>query len=636
MGTLMKCMSCVWAASLSACAATSLTAAPTASELDRQVREMDRANRSLIETMTLGQSREGRPIHLIRLGAEGNRGVGPDDRPALLIVAGANADHQVGTDVALGLAQSLVADHADLLETTTVYIVPRLNPDGAALHLEGDGPRRSFSRTTTPDDADGDGRIDEDGPADVNGDGMITMMRVKNPPSWMAATLVADADEPRLMRAPKPKEGEIAEFALLVESRDADGDGAFGEDGLGGVELDMNFMHQWPEHADGAGDYPLSAPEALALAQWMLDRPNIAATLVFGPHDTLVKIPDAGKMDITGEAPVGIENGDKAIYEKISEVFKEITGMKAAPSADSKGAFHAWAYAQYGVPSFSTPVWVRPDQLESEKKEGGDDATPEAAPTNRSGGDNGDAGGAPTTAEIQAIVAEFQAADEARQREMMAQARSMDPDTRRRVMAVAQGQPDPGPAGGGASKKSKADENDIAWLKYSDDERGGEGFIEWTAFDHPQLGAVEIGGFIPGFKLTPPDGDVERLVQEQTAFTIELMNRLPRLSVGQPTVESVGPGVWRVSIEATNSGYFPTMLAIATKVRRVPGTTMLPDIDDDRILAGDKMQQQRGVAGSGGTARAEWLLTGATGDTFDIIVRSPMIGETRVAVTLND
>lgn len=634
----MKCMSCVWAASLSACAATSLTAAPTASELDRQVRELDRANRSLMETMTLGQSREGRPVHLIRLGAEGNRADGPDDRPALLIVAGANADHQVGTDVALGLAQSLVADHADLLERTTVYIVPRLNPDGAALHLEGNGPRRSFSRTTAPDDADGDGRIDEDGPDDVNGDGVITMMRVKNPPSWMTPTLVADADEPRLMRAPKPEEGEIAEYVLLVESRDADGDGAFGEDGLGGVELDMNFMHQWPEHADGAGDYPLSSPEALALARWMLDRPNIAATLVFGPHDTLVKIPDAGKMDITGEAPVGIENGDKAIYEKVSEVFKEITKMKAAPGADSKGAFHAWAYAQYGVPSFSTPVWVRPDQLESEKKEGGDSASTEAAPANRSGGGDADApSGAPTTAEIQAMVAEFQAADAARQQEMMAQARSMDPVTRRRVMAVAQGLPDPGAGdSGGSRRKSKADENDIAWLKYSDDERDGAGFIEWTTFEHPQLGTVEIGGFVPGFKVNPPEDEIDRLVQEQTAFAMELMNRLPRLSIGSPTVEAVGRGVWRVSIEATNAGSFPTMLAIAEKVRRVPGMTMLLDIDESRILAGDKMQQQRRIDGSGGKARAEWLITGSAGDAFDIVVRSPAIGERRVTVNLND
>ncbi len=636
----MRCMSLVWVTSLAACATMSSTAAPTASELDRQVRELDRANRSLMEVTTIGQSGEGRPIHLLRLGAEGGRGSGPDDRPALLIVAGANANHFVGGDVALGVARLIVSDHADLLETTTVYIVPRLNPDGAALHLEGNGPRRSYSRTTTSDDADGDGRVDEDGPSDVNGDGVITMMRVKNPPSWMNATLVVDPDEPRLMRAPKPEEGEIAQYAMLVESIDDDGDGKFAEDGFGGVELDMNFMHQWPEHKDGAGDYPLSAPESLALVNWMLARPNIAAVLVFGPHDSLVKIPAAGKMDITGEAPVGIENDDKAIYEKMSEVFKEITKMKAASTPDSDGAFYAWAYAQYGVPSFSTPVWVRPDQIESEKKD--DSAKGEGAKA--PGGadaraDSGEAEGGVTTAEIQAMVAEFQAADEARQREMMQELRSMDPDVRRRAMAVGQGLPDPGPAGGagGESKeKSKADENEVAWLKYSDDELDGAGFIEWTTFDHPQLGEVEIGGFVQGLMFNPPADELDRLIDEQARFSVELMNRLPHVEIGEVAVERVGRGVWRVSLEATNAGYFPTMLAIAEKVRRVPGVTMIAELDENRILAGDKMQQQRNLAGSGGVARAEWLVTGGDNETFEIVVRSPTIGEERVSVTLNN
>lgn len=618
----------------SACAVAS--AAPlSASELDGQLRDLSRSNRGLAATMTIGESREGRPIHLLRLGEQSDAAGGPDQRPALLIVAGANADHHVGTDVAMGVAASLLQDHADALATTTVYIVPRLNPDGAAV-LGAGGPMQSHPGTTTPDDADGDGRVDEDGPNDLNGDGVITMMRVKNPPFWMEATLVVDPEEPRLMRAPKAMEGEIATYAVLIESVDDDGDGAFAEDGPGGVMLDMNFMHQWPEHKRGAGMYPLSESESHALVRWMLDRPNIQAVLTFGPHDTVVSIPQAGKMDITGEAPVGIENDDKALYEKISEVFKEITSINASSDADDDGAFHAWAYAQFGVPSFSTPVWVRPDQRkgdgDGEKSKGGGSGDENAE------GNGEDAPGGVTSAEIQAMVAEFQSADQARQQEMMQEARSLPPEVRRRVMAVAQGRPDPGArsGSGGDGKKSEADKDDVAWLTYSDESRNGEGFIEWTSFDHPQLGEVEIGGFVPGFKLNPPPDDVAKLIDEQTAFAAALLERLPRIDVHPAVVERVGDGVWRISLEAVNTGLFPSQIATAKKLRRLPGVTMIVDVSDDRVLAGAKTQQQQGLDGSGGMARAEWLLVGNDGDTIDIIVRAPALGETRQSITLND
>lgn len=630
---------CVFAAAgLSACATTGLSAAPTDAQMERTLRELQRSHGSLVQTSTLGQSRDGRPLHLIRLGAENRRGTpGPDDRPALLIVAGVSGDHLVGTDVALGLAERLVADHADMLAERTVYIVPRLNPDAAAVHLAG-GPKRSFNHTTTPDDADGDGRTDEDGPADLNGDGVITMMRVKNPPAWLGASLVVDSDEPRLMRAPKPEAGEAAEYALLVESRDADGDGVFGEDGAGGVDLDRNFMHQWPEHKPYAGLYPLSEAESRSLVRWMLDRPNIAAVLVFGPHDSLAKIPEAGKMDITGRAPVGIETGDKAYYEKIAEVFKEITKINAASSADQAGSFHSWAYAQYAVPAFSTPVWVRPDQI----KKDGDEAKPaSAAPAARPAG----AGGL-SEADIQAMVAEFQSATPDQRRELMARVQSMSPEDRQRVMAAATGQAGGGARPGGAAaragagagaapaRNANADKEDIAWLKYSDEERDGAGFIPWTPFEHPQLGSVEIGGFVPGFRMNPPDSELPRLIDEQSRFAADLLGRLPMVRLAEPTVERIGDGLWRVSLEAVNEGYFPTALAIAQKARRQPGTAMVADIDAGAVVAGDILQIARNIPGSGGRARAEWLIAQPEGARFDIIVRSPQLGERRVPVRL--
>ncbi len=581
---------------------------------------------------TLGKSREGRDIPLITLGDPARR----DTNPAILIVAGLNGDHWIGTDVALGVAEAFAADHADTLKNTTVYIVPRGNPDAAAVHTKGRSLRMSRTGTTTPIDSDTDRRTDEDGPEDLNRDGAITQMRVKNPPAHLKATHILDPDNDGLLREADASKGEVAVYAVLTEGIDNDNDGAFNEDGAGFVDLDMNFPHLWPEHADGAGEYALSESESLALARFVLDRANIEAVLVFGPHDTLVSIPQAGKNDVTGRAPLGIENNDKAHYERLSKSFKDITGMSGSPDRDDKGAFWAWAYAQGGAWSFSTPVWVRADLIkrEGDKKEG-DDKPAATAPNNTPAPEG------PSDAELRAMIAEFEAADDAGKAEMMAQYNQMSPAMQARIMAMAQGQEPParadrpaaaagaGRAARGGGKKSDSD--DAKWLELASDR--GEGFIEWTSFDHPQLGAVEIGGFVPGFQINPPEGELDRLVDEQTRFVAALADELPRLTLDTPIVERVGDGVYRITVIANNGGKLPTASAIATRSRAKQPLVLRLEGDEKNILAGRRVQRAVSIPG-GGTERFEWLVAGRDGANMTITVRSPQTGETTINTTL--
>ncbi len=67
-------------------------------------------------------------------------------------------------------------DVTRLIDTRTVYIVPRADPDGAEVALTG---RVDWDPASAPGarDADGDGRLGEDGPEDINGDGRILRMR---------------------------------------------------------------------------------------------------------------------------------------------------------------------------------------------------------------------------------------------------------------------------------------------------------------------------------------------------------------------------------------------------------------------------------------------------------------------------
>ena len=101
----------------------------------------------------------------------------PDRRPALVIVAGLDGRHGVGAEVASMVGERVADQHAEALRGRTLYVIPRVllaeAPEGA--------PRADSGRKTKPSDADGDRRTDEDPGDDLNGDGMITMMRVASP-----------------------------------------------------------------------------------------------------------------------------------------------------------------------------------------------------------------------------------------------------------------------------------------------------------------------------------------------------------------------------------------------------------------------------------------------------------------------
>lgn len=93
----------------------------------------------LIEIREIGLSHEKRPISLLVIT---NSKTGADtDKPAVWIDANIHATEITGTTIALGIAQALLDGYQTdpeitrLLDTSVYYILPRLNPDGAALCL---------------------------------------------------------------------------------------------------------------------------------------------------------------------------------------------------------------------------------------------------------------------------------------------------------------------------------------------------------------------------------------------------------------------------------------------------------------------------------------------------------------------
>ncbi|MCY3547475.1 MAG: M14 family metallopeptidase [Gemmatimonadetes bacterium] len=95
--------------------------------------------------------------------------------------------------------------------------------------------------------------------------------------------------------------------------------------------------------------------------------------------------------------------------------------------------------------------------------------------------------------------------------------------------------------------------------RFNDEELGGRYFSDWTPYDHPQLGAVEIGGWHAKFwGQNPPPEFLEEETEQQLHWILYLAEQGPLIEVSDPVVTAVGDGTFRVAVTVTNTGFQPT------------------------------------------------------------------------------
>jgi hypothetical protein len=314
---------------------------------------------------SLCQTAGGKEVFLITVGTGA-----VDERPAILILGNVHAPHLAGSELAIRLAQRL-ADAAgsdektrQLLEATTFYVIPRPSPDAAEGFFQA--PLMERTGNARPTDDDRDGRLDEDPPDDLNGDGLISMMRVSDP----AGTWMPHPDEPRILVTADPKKNEQGLYRTLVEGKDDDGDGEFNEDGPGGVAFNKNFAFKYPAFEPGAGPNAVSEIETRAVADFAFDHPNIAAVLTFTPDDNLFH---SWKPDGQAEGQrikTAVLGADAPFVEFVAEQYRQIHGGKdpAGPMRGG-GSFSDWAYFHFGRWSWAARAWWVPRVVPPEGQE---------------------------------------------------------------------------------------------------------------------------------------------------------------------------------------------------------------------------------------------------------------------------
>ncbi len=638
-------------------------------ELTRAVRSLVEGHKNLARVESIGKTLGGRDVWAVEIA---NRsGVPLKDRPALLVAANFEGDHLIGSEIALFVIADLLKRYSDDAEVRTcldgsvIYVVPRVNPDGAEGMFAA---VKTGARTNTnPRDDDNDGRIDEDGPEDLNKDGFVTVMRLKAPDG----VYLVDPSDARLMKRADPMKGEAGAYKIFWEGIDNDKDGFINEDPPGGIDLNRNFTHEYPYYSPDAGPHMVSERESRGLMDWILGHRNIAAVLTFGESDNLIVAPTgAGRLGSAREIdlerfadasvaeartvgmiqtggfgfgrrgrgmfsiemlmggrqrgggastetsaraqrpapqPVTTFNAsDLEVFTAASSKYVELTGIRQPLyTRDPKGAFFQYGYFQFGVPSFSTP---------------GFGLTETAGPGQRRAGMTPPAGG---EASGQAARQETRAAGGETMAMMMGGAQQF-------MMRQAGGAGARTPGGGQAAAPG-IDAQALRWL----DGQKIDGFVNWTPFNHPDLGAVEIGGFKPYAVTNPPAAKIAELGPGHANFVIYLSGLFPKIKVAKTEVTNHGGGLFRIKAEVENAGFLPTAIAHGVTARAVRPTMVQLGVKPEDIVSGNaKTNFIQALPGSGGRVKYEWIIRGKTGETIELLVSSQKAGSETARITL--
>ena len=623
----------------------------TYAELSAALKAAATAHPTLATVVSIGKSAEGRDIWAIEIANQSGAPV--DQRPGLLIAANFEGDHLIGSELAVYLADYLLTSYAtdatvkQRLDNHVFYIVPRVNPDGAELMF---APVKTGRRTNgTKFDADNDGRTDEDGPEDLNKDGFITVMRVKDP----KGPYMIHPDDARLMKRADPAKGETGGYALYWEGTDKDGDGFIAEDGPGGTDINRNFMHQYPYFQTDAGRYMVSETETRAMLEYVLKHRNIASVLTFGENDNLISVragaanainlidfadrsvAPARRVGIFQEMAGGFGRGgrggggdmgggggrggaqaaaaggrgggggavaattvnaaDAEYVNAIIAKYREFTGLRnAGYTRAPAGAFYEYAYYQYGVPSFSTPGWGLPGSARpagagapgSATGRGGPPSLPSAATAGQGAGGRGRGGAGG------------------------------------------------GGAMAGAAEGDFAEGVDLQLLQWMDSEKI-DGFVNWAPFKHPTLGDVEIGGFKPYATTNPPVAKIADLGASHAKFVLYLTSIFPKVKIAKAEATALGGGIYRIRADVENAGYLPTTMMQGVIARSVKPVMVQLGVPPDSIITGnEKTNSINALAGAGTRQSFEWVIKGKPAQAITLKVMSQKSGADTATITL--
>jgi len=495
-------------------------------EIQELISSLASSNPSLVRIHTLQKTYAGAAFQMVEVGRQIKPG--EKKRPAVLVVANLEGTAPLASEGALFLIGELLRK-PEQLDSLTWYVLACGNPEGAGkIFLK---PLEVNGLNSRPWNDDMDEQTDEDGAEDLNGDGYITQMRVKDP----EGTYLPDKKDPRLLKRADASKGEIGIYKLYPEGIDNDGDGQYNEDGPGGTNVGITFPFLYGYNKPGTGAWSGSEPEIRSLMQFVKEHPEIAMTMTYGWTNfclvppkggrkssvnlSAIKLPQryarmlnadpektysldevkemlkatvppgttiddsmvAGMLDMG--AVINPVEADAKLYAALSEKYKKYlkdkgwTAKRQDPQREKDGTFELWSYYQLGLPTFSMDFWALPKPKDSTKN---------------------------------------------------------------------------------------------AFMAYNDSLLGSKGFVAWKEFAHPKLGTVEIGGNVPYADILAQPQQIDSLLKVQVPWIFELVKQIPQLNIEQVKIEPQGSGIYRVDAWVRNSRQFSFPMAIGERTKVSP------------------------------------------------------------------
>jgi len=641
------------------CLATAASGADYASpdQVIRKVRRLASDHRG-VKMHVLAQTPGGRQVVLLEIGSDRY------DAPAVLVLANPEGNQPSATQAALTLSETLVRDWTDLNHIKW-YIVPMVHPDGHARFFQTPSAENFGNERPVNDDMDD--QTDEDGPQDLNGDGYITVMRQKHPEgTWLAVQ-----GGPLMKKAERSK-GEQGVYRLFPEGIDNDGDGLINEDGPGGVIVGHNFPHRFAYHTSTGGPWPASEEETRGLLRFAFDHPDVVMVLTLGRTNSLKTVPPSsqqaeaggdkyklpkqfaeamgldpdteypikdlvemareytGYQELTEDmvlqflgvgAAVNPNPGDLPYWNEVSKRYNEfmkeakLDGKRLDPPDSPPGSVEEWAYYQYGVSSYSMDFWTLPVKEKESKDKKGDFPSPDEI--EKMSNEDFIALG---EEKIDAFLKESGAPPQFKAVMVINALKSGMMDTKRMAKMMRDNQKKEDTGG--------VDEADQALF-----DADPSAFLEWTPYDHPTLGRVEIGGRRPWSLLAPSAEAADSLIQKQLPFVRELVKLLPRFVIEPVEVSRVRDGVYRVEAWVRNQGFLPYPTHHGVRCKRPVPMVMTLQGDGVLPLEGERRIVLGLLEGSGGSQKCSWLLRAREGTAVQLEVRGPA-GTAKTSVTL--
>ncbi len=327
--------------------------------LEQWYRSVVEAFPSFVSMEEIGQSRHGRPIHLLTFSLDASTA---HNKPAFWLDAGTHASERTGVMAVLySISQwidAFVRNKADELawfQHHTLFVVPCISPDGYQALFEGSPYIRSSLRPPRTDDL----RKGFE-PQDINEDGSIRLMRWKHP----TGAFVLDPELPTYMRPRKLTDSPDDAYVVTVEGQFVEWDGARWNacPRMYGIDLNRNFPSHWkPFHMFGmdSGDYALSEPESRAVVDAFQARPTIAVAISHHTYtgciltqpyrdDTPLQLGDIKLMEAL--AKDAVEGTDYRVFR----VYPDFAYDLKKPTV---GVWSDTISTVFGVPGYTLELW---------------------------------------------------------------------------------------------------------------------------------------------------------------------------------------------------------------------------------------------------------------------------------------